>query len=126
MYRQSVSRGALLVLNRIYPLSVHSLLYALLILLAFDMQPCRFAITGARAGESSEAVYPGRYAVNCKPAPIAGCVCQTDPTEPTRQIFQTAGELDEHDDQIRDTGYLRMLEWVRATCTAVTRPGGLR
>jgi hypothetical protein len=125
MYRQSGTRSTLLVTNRIYSVSSRWL-YALLIALGFSMQAGGFAVTGARAGESSESVYPGRYAVNCKPAPIAGCVCQTDPSEPTRQIFQTAGELDEHDDQIRDTGYLRMMEWVRATCIAVNRPGGLR
>jgi hypothetical protein len=125
MYRQSVSRGVLL-LNRICPLSARSLLYALLILLAFDMQPCRLAITGARADESSEAIYPGRYAANCKPAPIVGCVCETDSAGPTRQLFQTAGESNDHDGRIGDIEYLRMMEWLRATCTTVTRPGGLR
>jgi hypothetical protein len=120
------SRGALLILNRICPLSTRSLLYALLIALAFSMEPCRFVMTGARADESFEPVYPGRYAANCKAAPIVGCVCETDSAGRTRQLFQTAGESDDHDGRIGNIEYLRMMEWLRATCIAVTRPGGLR
>ena len=86
----------------------------------------RFDITGARADESSAAIYPGRYAGNCKPAPIVGCACETDLSGSTRQLFQTAGDSNDHDGRIGGIEYLRMMEWLRATCTAVTRPGGLR
>jgi hypothetical protein len=34
-------------------------------------------ITNAQADETLE-LYPGRYAMVCKPAPIVGCVCDTD------------------------------------------------
>src|SRR5205085_10926539 len=36
------------------------------------------ALTTARADETSEPLYPGRYVTNCKPVPIVGCVCDTD------------------------------------------------
>ena len=84
------------------------------------------AITAARADESSDALYPGRYVANCKPAPIVGCVCKTDSTGPTRQIFQTAGESDDHEGRPGDIQYQRMMEWLRATCSAAIRPVGLR
>jgi hypothetical protein len=107
-------------------LSARLLLYVLLIALGWGMQPGGSAITGARADESSEALYPGRYVANCKPAPIVGCVCKTDSTGPTRQLFQTAGESDDHEGRPGDIEYLRMMEWLRATCSAVTRRSGLR
>jgi hypothetical protein len=126
MYTQSVSRGALLILNRICPLSTRSLLYALLIALALSMEPCRFVMTGARADESFEPVYPGRYSANCKPAPIVGCVCETDLAGSTHQLFQAAGDSNDHDCDMGGIEYLRMMEWLRATCIAVTGRGGLR
>ena len=123
---KSVSPGALRVTNRIYLLSARSLLYVLLIALGCEMQTGGSAITRARADESSNALYPGRYVANCKPAPIVGCVCKTDSTGPMRQIFQTAGESDEHEGRPGDIEYLRMMEWLRATCSAAIRPVGLR
>jgi hypothetical protein len=126
MRRQSVSPGVLHVTNRIYLLSARSLLYALLFAVGCDMQPGGSAITGARADETSEALYPGRYVANCKPAPIVGCVCKTDPTGPARQLFQTTGESDNDEGRLGDTEYLRMMEWLRASCIAVTRPAGFR
>jgi hypothetical protein len=122
MHRQSVNPGALRAANRTYPLSARSLLYVLLIALGCEMQPGASAITEARADESSAAIYPGRYAANCKPAPIVGCVCETDLAGSTRPLFQVAGDSD---GRIGDIEYLRMMEWLRATCIAVTRPGGL-
>ena len=122
---KSVSPGALRVTNRIYLLSARSLLYVLLIALGCEMQPGGSAITRARADESSDALYPGRYVGNCKPAPIVGYVCETDTAGQTRQLFQTDSELAYHA-RIDDIEYLRMTEWLRATCIAVTRPGGLR
>lgn len=122
----SVSPGALRVLNRIFPLSAHSLLYALLIALGCEMQLSGLAITEARADETSEALYPGRYTANCKAAPIVGCVCETDSARRTRQLLQAAGESDDHDGRIGEIEYLQMMEWLRATCIAVTQPGGLR
>ena len=122
---KSVSPGALRVTNRIYLLSARSLLYVLLIALGCEMQPGGSALTRAHADESSDALYPGRYVANCKPAPIVGCVCETDTAGQTRQLFQTDSELAYHA-RIGDIEYLRMTEWLRATCIAVTRPGGLR
>ena len=100
--------------------------YAPLIAFALQMQAGGLVITGAHADETSASLYPGRYVANCKPAPIVGCVCKTDLTGSTRQLFQTAGDSNDHDGRIGGIEYLRMMEWLRATCTAVTRPGGLR
>ena len=107
-------------------LPARSLLYVLLVALGCEMQLGGSAITPARADESSAAVYPGRYAANCKPAPIVGCVCETDLAGSTRQIFQAAGDSNDQDHRNGGIEYLRMTEWLRATCIAVTRPGGLR
>ena len=107
-------------------LPARSLLYVLLVALGCEMQLGGSAITPARADESSAAIYPGRYAANCKPAPIVGCVCETDLAGSTRQIFQAAGDSNDHDYPNGGIEYLRMTEWLRATCIAVTRPGGLR
>jgi len=123
---KSVSPGALRVTNRIYLLSARSLLYALLITVGCEMQPGESAITGVRADESSEALYPGRYVANCKPAPLVDCVCQTDPTGPAQQLFGTAGESNDDEGRPGDIEYLRMMEWLRATCSAVTQPAGVR
>ena len=123
---RSVSPRALRVTNRIYLLSARSLLYALLIAVGCEMQPGGSAITGARAAESPEGLYPGRYVANCKPAPIVGCLCKTDPRGPARQLFQTAGESNDDEGRPGDIEYLRMMEWLRATCSAVTRRSGLR
>jgi hypothetical protein len=102
------------------------LLYALLIVVGCEMQPGGSANIGARADESSEALYPGRYVANCKPAPIVGCVCKTDSTGPTWELFQTTGDTDNDEGRLMDTEYLRMMEWLRATGSAVTRPAGFR
>jgi hypothetical protein len=126
MHRQPVKPSALRVTNRIYPLPARSLLYVLLIALVCEMQPSGSAITRARADENSDALYPGRYVANCKPAPIVGCVCKTDSTGPTRQLFQTAGDSDDYEGRPGDIEYVRMMEWLRATCSAVTRPTRLR
>src|SRR6516165_2267369 len=106
-------------------LPARSLLYVLLVALGCEMQPGGSATT-ARADESSAAIYPGRYAANCKPAPAVGCVCETDLAGSTRQIFQAAGDSNDHDRRIGGIEYLRMTEWLRATCIAVTRPGEIR
>jgi hypothetical protein len=126
MHRQSVNPGTPRVANRIYPLPTRLLLRALLIVVGCEMQPGGSAITAARANENSEALYPGRYVANCKPAPIVGCACKTDPTGPTRQLFQTAGESNNDESRPGDVECLRMMEWLSATCSAVTRPAELR
>ena len=87
-----------------------------------DMQ----AVTAAHADEASESLYPGRYVTNCKPAPIVGCVCETDSAAQTPQRAQNTNDVADHNRRIRDIEYLRMIEWMRLTCTAVTQSGGLR
>jgi hypothetical protein len=120
------ANSALPVTNCIYPLPARSLLYVLLIALGCEMQPGGSAIITARADESSDQLYPGRYVANCKPEPFVGCVCKTDSTGPTRQLFQAAGESDNHEGSLGDIEYLRMVEWLRATCSTVTRRSELR
>jgi hypothetical protein len=106
MYSQSVVRGALLVMHLIFPILI--------------------AVTAAHADEGFESVYPGRYVANCKPAPTVGCVCETDSAMQTPQLAQNTNDVADHNGRIRDIEYLRMIEWMRLTCNAVTQSGRLR
>jgi len=83
------------------------------------------ALSAARADEASDSLYPGRYVTNCKPAPILGCVCDTDAGQAARPSRSTSGAND-HAQHIRDTEYVRMIERMRLTCNAVTQSEGLR
>jgi hypothetical protein len=120
MYQQLVSLGALLARKRFCPPSTRVLLYALLVVLAFEMRPDGFA--GARADERPEALYPGRYAANCKQAPIVGCVCDTDTLGQVSIFPQTASEGRTSADRVQEAERLRMIDWVRRTCMALTQP----
>jgi len=118
MYSRSVVRGALLVLHLIFPLWI-SALYAALIALVFQIPANGFAVTAAQA-DDFESVFPGRYVAHCTPAP--SCVCVTDSAEPTAQVAQSTTHSGGPNNRIRDPEYLRMLEWLRLTCSAVTGP----
>ena len=96
--------------------AVCSVLYAPLIALTFQMQAG--GITGARADDASGALYPGQYVTNCKPAPIVGCVCESDSAGQMPQLLPSKTES--ADDN------RRMIEWMRLTCIAVTQSGRLR
>ena len=98
--------------------AVRSALYAPLIALALQMQAG--GITGARADDASGA--PGQYVTNCRPAPIVGCVCESDSAGQMPQLLQSTSESR----RIRDIEYSRMIEWMRLTCIAVTQSGRLR
>ena len=82
-------------------------------------------LSAARADEASKSLYPSRYVTNCKPAPIVGCVCDTDAGQALQPFRSTSGAND-HTQRIRDTEYVRMIEWMRLTCNAVTQSEGLR
>ena len=98
--------------------AVRSALYAPLIALAFQMQAG--GIAGARADDASGA--PGQYVTNCRPAPIVGCLCESDSAGQMPQLLQSTSESR----RIRDIEYSRMIEWMRLTCIAVTQSGGPR
>ena len=91
-------------------------------LLAFALQLLvGGAITGARAEEAVEQIYPGRFIAVCKPAPVFGCVCESDlvgqaPAFP-RLTSDTTGDAG----LIHDGEHLRAIEWLRLTCQAVTQ-----
>jgi hypothetical protein len=126
MYRQSVVRDALLVMHPIFQILVRLALYARLFALAFYMQAGGYPVPAAHADETSESLYPGRYVTNCKPAPTVGCVCETDSAVQTPQLAQNTNDVADHNGRIRDIEYLRMIEWMRLTCNAVTQSGRLR
>ena len=104
-------------------LSARLLLYVLLVALGCEMQPGGSAITRARADESSEALYPGRYVANCKPAPIVGCVCESDSGGQMPQLLPSTSKSADDDRRIQDIEHSRMIEWMRLTCIAVTQSG---
>ena len=107
-------------------MSIRPVLYLVLIALAFLVRAEGFVVTAVRADESSEAIYPGRYAANCKPAPIVGCVCDTDSAGQMSQQLQSTSKAEAQNRRTQDIEYLRMIEWLRLTCTAVTRSRSLR
>jgi hypothetical protein len=117
---RTTETSALRVTNRIYPLPARSLLYVLLIALGCEMQPGASAISRARADESSDALYPGRYVANCKPAPIVGCLCETDKGRVS--IFpQLVSDASDPAKPVRDGEYSQMVQWLRLTCQTIRR-----
>jgi hypothetical protein len=67
-------------------------------------------------------LYPGRYVAVCKPAPIIGCLCSSDPQGEMSVFPELAGAADHRSKDVRDTEYLQMVTWLRRTCTLLTRP----
>jgi hypothetical protein len=110
----------------IFPISIRSALHAVLIALAFQVQAGGSNVTAARADENSETLYPGRYAANCRPTPIVGCTCEADSEGQTPRLLESASESNDHKSHIQHIEYLRMVDWLRLTCTAVTQSGRLR
>jgi hypothetical protein len=115
---RTAETSALRVTNRIYPLPARSLLCVLLIALGCELQPSE--ISRARADESSDALYPGRYVANCKPAPIVGCLCGTDTAHAS--IFpQSVSDASDPTKLMRDGEYSQMVKWLRLTCQTIRR-----
>ena len=105
--------------------AVRSVQYAPLIALAFQLQAGGLAITAARADDASEALYPGRYVTNCKPATIVGCVCESDSAGQMPQLLPSTSKSADDNRRIREIEHSRMIEWMRLTCIAVTQAGRL-
>jgi hypothetical protein len=106
------------VVHLIFPISMRSALHAVLIALASQVHAGGSNVTAARADENPETLYPGRYVANCRPTPIV-CTCEADSEGQT-------SESKEHESHIQHIEYLRMVDWLRLTCTAVTQSGRLR
>jgi hypothetical protein len=100
--------------------------FGLLLVFALQMHADGSAITVARADDSSENLYPGQYAANCKPASIGGCVCETDPAGEVLTPSRLTNETDNHNSRIRNAKYLRMIEWLRLTCNAIFQSEAVR
>jgi hypothetical protein len=100
--------------------------YAPLIAFALQMQAGGLVITGAHADETSASLYPGRYVANCKPAPIASCLCETDPPGQVSGSSQFTNKVSDQNGHIQDPEYLQMIEWLRLTCDAVARSSTTR
>ena len=67
---------------------------------------------------ATEPLYPGRHNAICKPAPILGCLCETNAGQVS--IFpQLASEDANPVAPIRDSEYVRLVEWLRLTCQRV-------
>ena len=78
-----------------------------------------FSAAGPHADEAAtEPLYPGRHNAICKPAPILGCLCETNAGQVS--IFpQLASEDANPVAPIRDSEYVRLVEWLRLTCQRV-------
>src|SRR5262249_430433 len=62
-------------------------------------------------------VYPGRFVANCKPAGNGGCACDTDRQKRVSTSADFVSEDEGFVTDIRDPEHLRLIEWVRQTCT---------
>jgi hypothetical protein len=78
------------------------------------------AVAGVHADGTPEPPYPGRYAANCNPGPLFGCVCETGSGRELSIFPQLTSAADASSRQTGDIEYLRMLEWLRRTCQALT------
>ena len=77
------------------------------------------AAAGAHADEAAEPLYPGRHIASCKPAPIVGCLCET---EGHASIFpQSVSDASDPAKLKRDSEYSQMVQWLRLTCQMVRR-----
>jgi hypothetical protein len=80
----------------------------------------RSATAGAHADEATEPLYPGRHIASCKPAPIVGCLCQTDTGHAS--IFpQSVSDASDPARLKRDGEYSQMIQWLRLTCQTIRR-----
>jgi hypothetical protein len=80
----------------------------------------RAVAAGAHADEAAEPLYPGRHIASCKPAPIVGCLCETDAGHAS--IFpQTVSDASDPAKLRRDGEYLQMVQWLRLTCQTIRR-----
>jgi len=78
-----------------------------------------FTAAGPHANEAAtEPLYPGRHNAICKPAPMLGCLCETNAGQVS--IFpQFTGDDANPVAPIRDVEYLRLVEWLRLTCQRI-------
>ncbi len=97
--------------------------YTLLVTLALAL--LLVGPTLATADEASEH-YPGRYAAVCKPAPIVGCVCEADSLGQPSIFPQSVDAAGDGTNQVQDVELLRLIDWMRRTCVAVTKPTNSR
>jgi hypothetical protein len=78
------------------------------------------ATAGAQADEATEPLYPGRHIASCKPAPIVGCLCETDTGHAS--IFpQFVSDASDPAKLKRDGEYSQMVQWLRLTCQTIGR-----
>ena len=78
------------------------------------------AAAGAHADEAAEPLYPGRHIAICKPAPIVGCLCETDTGHAS--IFpQFVSDASDPAKLKRDGEYSQMVQWLRLTCQTIGR-----
>jgi hypothetical protein len=72
------------------------------------------------ADKAAEPLYPGRHIANCKPAPIVGCLCETDTGDAS--IFpQSVSDASDPAKLKRDDEYSQMVQWLRLTCQTIRR-----
>jgi len=91
--------------------------------LAINTKGSEAPVTGgaatAHAAEAAEPLYPGRHIASCKPAPIVGCLCET---EGHASIFpQSVSDASDPAKLKRNDEYSPMVQWLRLTCQTIRR-----
>ena len=92
--------------------------------LAINTKGSEAPVTGGAAtahpDEAAEPLYPGRHIAICKPAPIVGCLCETDTGHAS--IFpQSISDASDPATLKRDDEYSQMVQWLRLTCQTIRR-----
>lgn len=95
------------------------------LLVALPLALLLVGLTQVNAEETSE-YYPGDHVANCKPAPIVGCVCETDPLSQVSIFPQSTSSAGGGTDRIQDVQLLRLIDWLRRTCMTMIAPTNSR
>jgi hypothetical protein len=78
------------------------------------------ATASAHADEAAEPLYPGRHIASCKPAPIVGCLCETD-TGHASILPPSVSDASDPAKLMRDGKYSQIVQWLRLTCQTIRR-----
>ena len=94
--------------------------------IVLTLQLQAYGFTFAHADEATDPLYPGRYVAHCKPAPISGCICETDALGQVSTLSPVSSKTGDDVGHIEDIELRRLVEWLLLTCAAITQPRELR
>src|SRR5262245_60291546 len=79
-----------------------------------------------RAAADDASDHPGRCGAVRTAEPIVGCAGRTNSLEQVPIFAEAPGVVRSDGKDLHDPEYLRMVEWVRRTCSLLAQPENLR